>query len=268
MKEYNTLTRAKVDVVPGAVRYFGRETHLMQDWSDKMLDLILNGPTINGINKDEIRAMLRQTYAALKRYEAIGPMASPFMNDPPAVVALAFRELYPGIEYYAQLVPDLHDETDGKAYGLTLFPDDGSTPVICISAEAPIAAEPELLAHELAHIVAGEEAGHGPEWKAVEDAIHAKYNEILEGMIPDDPEPVAITPHKVGDGGILAMPLRANIPDPYNEDWQLTTCPVCGAECWQSDIARQALAIEPELRTACTACALKAGIAETVGPAT
>ena len=75
MKEYETLTREKVDVVP-----FGcgmPETHLMQDWSDKMLDLILNGPTINGIKKDEVRAMLRETYTALKQYEKIGPMASP-----------------------------------------------------------------------------------------------------------------------------------------------------------------------------------------------
>lgn len=62
VKEYETLTREKVDVVP-----FGcgmPETHLMQDWSDRMLDLILNGPTINGIKKDEVRAMLRETYGA------------------------------------------------------------------------------------------------------------------------------------------------------------------------------------------------------------
>lgn len=97
MKEYETLTREKVDVVP-----FGcgmPETHLMQDWSDRMLDLILNGPTINGIKKDEVRAMLRETYTALKQYEKIGPMASPFINDPTAIVARAFSELYPGVEY-------------------------------------------------------------------------------------------------------------------------------------------------------------------------
>ena len=149
MKEYETLTREKVDVVP-----FGcgmPETHLMQDWSDRMLDLILNGPTINGIKKDEVRAMLRETYTALKQYEKIGPMASPFINDPTAIVARAFSELYPGVEYVAQYVPDLRDETNGTAYGLTIFPDDGSTPIVCISAEAPISAAPELLAHELAH---------------------------------------------------------------------------------------------------------------------
>lgn len=70
MKEYETLTREKVDVVP-----FGcgmPETHLMQDWSDRMLDLILNGPTINGIKKDEVRAMLRETYTA-RRILALEP---------------------------------------------------------------------------------------------------------------------------------------------------------------------------------------------------
>lgn len=38
---------------------------------------------------------------------------------------------------------------------------------------------------------------------------------------------------------------------------KLTTCPVCGAECWQTDTARRILALEPDVRTACTACALK-----------
>lgn len=42
---------------------------------------------VNGIKKDEVRAMLRETYTALKQYEKIGPMASPFINDPTAIVA-------------------------------------------------------------------------------------------------------------------------------------------------------------------------------------
>lgn len=258
MKEYKTLTREKVDVVP-----FGcgmPETHLMQDWSDRMLDLILNGPTINGIKKDEVRAMLRETYTALKQYEKIGPMASPFINDQTAIVARAFSELYPGVEYVAQYVHDLRDETNGTAYGLTIFPDDGSTPIVCISAEVPISAGPELLAHELAHVAAGEAVEHGPEWKAAEEAIFQKYNEILDAKIPDEPVEVTVTPHKVGDGGILAMPLKANIPDPQRDDWKLVTCPICGAECWENDLARQAMAAEPELRAACTTCALKAGV--------
>lgn len=260
MKEYTTLTREAVDVVEGAARYMS-ETAPMEHWSDKMLDLLLNGPTINGIKKDEVRALLRQTYAALKRYEAIGPMASPFMNDPTAIVALAFRELYPRLEYYAQYVPGLEDEEGKPAYGLTIFPDDGSTPIVYISAEVPISAGPELLAHELAHVAAGEAVEHGPEWKAAEEAIFQKYNEILNAKIPDEPVEVTVTPHEVGDGGILAMPLKANIPDPQRDDWKLVTCPICGAECWEDDLARQAMAAEPELRAACTTCALKAGFA-------
>lgn len=50
--------------------------------------------------------------------------------------------------------------------------------------------------------------------------------------------------------------LRENVPDPRKDDWKLTTCPICGAECWETEIARQALSVEPRLRAACTACAL------------
>ena len=257
MKEYETLTREKVDVVP-----FGcgmPETHLMQDWSDKMLDLILNGPTINGIKKDEVRAMLRETYTALKQYEKIGPMASPFINDQTAIVARAFSELYPGVEYVAQYVPDLRDETNGTAYGLTIFPDDGSTPIVCISAEAPISAAPELLAHELAHVATPEDTEHGESWSAASEAIFKKYNELLEKLIPGEPEPI-VTPYlptALSIGDAIAMPLRDNIPEPPTDDWQLTTCPACGAECWQTDTVRRILEQEPKVRTVCTACALK-----------
>lgn len=259
MKEYKTITREKVDVEPTVVKYFTSETHLMQDLSDKMIDLVLNGVTLNGFKKDEVREMLRETYEALKRYEMIGPMASPFLNDPPAIVARAFRELYPCTEYIAQLVPDLRDENGATIYGETLFPDDSSTPVVSISAEAPISAAPELLAHELAHVVAGEDAGHGPEWNAAWEAIFQKYNEILAAMIPSDTAEAVITPHKAGDGGIVAMITRANVPEPHGDDWKLTTCPDCGAECWETDLTRQTLAAEPALRAACTLCALKGG---------
>ena len=43
-------------------------------------------------------------------------------------------------------------------------------------------------------------------------------------MIHDEPEPI-LSPHQPGDGGILTMPLRDNVPEPPTDDWQLTTCP-------------------------------------------
>ena len=101
-----------------------------------------------------------------------------------------------------------------------------------------------------------EDTEHGESWSAASEAIFKKYNELLDTMIPDEPEPI-LSPHQPGDGGILTMPLRDNVPEPPTDDWQLTTCPVCGAECWQTDTARRILTLEPDVRTACTACALK-----------
>lgn len=69
---------------------------------------------------------------------------------------------------------------------------------------------------------------------------------------------VKIWPHKPGDGGTLCMPMKKNIPV-GREDWKLVTCPVCGEECWETDLHRQARAEEPGLRAACTMCALFAG---------
>lgn len=110
----------------------------------------------------------------------------------------------------------------------------------------------ELFARE----AAPEDTEHGESWSAASEAIFKKYNELLDTMIPDEPEPI-LSPHQPGDGGILTMPLRDNVPEPPTDDWQPTTCPVCGAECWQTDTARRILALEPDVRTACTACALK-----------
>ena len=183
---WKPITRRKVHAEPGAVAYFGEETPAFTSWPDKWVDLVLNGPTISGTTKAEIRAALRETYAALEGYEAIGPLATPFHNDPAAIVARAFRDLYPGLEYTAQLVPTLEDDAGGPVFGQTFFPDDGGVPVISISAEAPANAVPELLAHELAHLVAGVEADHGPDWEAALDAIGARYDDLLSDLFPED----------------------------------------------------------------------------------
>ena len=62
------LTRPDIDADQTAVRFMGGEIKI-QNISDKLLHLILNGPTINGIKKDTLRHMVRQLYAELKRYE-------------------------------------------------------------------------------------------------------------------------------------------------------------------------------------------------------
>lgn len=157
----------------------------MQDLPEKLVNIIINGPALMGFKKDHVRGLLRETYAALKEYEKIGPMASPFNNDQSAIVALAFANLYPGIEYDAQLVQSIKDDAGSTAYGVTVFPTDGSTPMISISAEVPIRAMPELLAHELAHLAAPDD-DHGEKWKAAEDEIYAEYNRLIETMFESE----------------------------------------------------------------------------------
>ncbi len=62
------LTRPCVDVDQTSTRHMGGVVKI-QDIGDKLLDLILNGPTINGVNKDTLRHLVRQLYAELKVYE-------------------------------------------------------------------------------------------------------------------------------------------------------------------------------------------------------
>ena len=67
-----------------------------------------------------------------------------------------------------------------------------------------------------------------------------------------------IWPWKPGDSGILCMPMKKNIPQADREDWSLTTCPICGAECWSTALGRYAQTLDPNLKAACTECALRA----------
>lgn len=62
------LTRPEVMVYQTAARFMGGEVKI-QDIGDKLLHLILNGPTINSVNKDALRHLVRQLYEALQRYE-------------------------------------------------------------------------------------------------------------------------------------------------------------------------------------------------------
>lgn len=63
------LTNKNVDVKPmrGALGEF-EHAHI-PGIKERFLDLILNGPTLNGVNKDLLRSLVRQLYEALKQYE-------------------------------------------------------------------------------------------------------------------------------------------------------------------------------------------------------
>lgn len=70
---------------------------------------------------------------------------------------------------------------------------------------------------------------------------------------------ISITPRKITDrGGAVCMPLLRNVPKGRPE-WELTTCPKCGAKCWKDPAVD--FVVEYQGATAmCTFCALREGV--------
>lgn len=65
------LTRPDVTVDDSAAQYMGLGKVVnLQTMNTKVLEIILNGPTINGVNKDVLRQIIRQLYARLQAYES------------------------------------------------------------------------------------------------------------------------------------------------------------------------------------------------------
>lgn len=58
-------------------------------------------------------------------------------------------------------------------------------------------------------------------------------------------------------GGYACLPLRANVPQGH-PDWKLTTCPECGAECWETPLFLEVK--KSGVKGLCTFCALKKGL--------
>lgn len=68
-------------------------------------------------------------------------------------------------------------------------------------------------------------------------------------------KPAIISPYQVGTGGVACRPLMSNVPV-GGPGWVLTTCPVCGRECWETPQGMELMAKDPTVRAACTLCAL------------
>lgn len=62
------LTSEEVRVDESVDRYLGPLADL-EGMKPKLLDLILNGPALNGVSKDVLRQIIRQLYSALAAYE-------------------------------------------------------------------------------------------------------------------------------------------------------------------------------------------------------
>jgi len=95
--------------------------------------------------------------------------------DPIAVVIRAIHELYPSLEaeiYWA-------DDIDSAAQA------DLDSKLILLNVNSPLGAIPELIAHEAAHLIVGQEGEtfdaneHGPKWAEANMAIHSRYVELM-----------------------------------------------------------------------------------------
>ena len=100
-----------------------------------------------------------------------------FQNSPFELLDKAFKTLYPNKRYMAYIDVDMQDENGEKVCGCTQFNDD-NTPIIFIDASLSIKNAVEIFAHELAHVAAGEQEGHGELWEKAFDEIQNEYNRI------------------------------------------------------------------------------------------
>lgn len=89
---------------------------------------------------------------------------------------------------------------------------------------------------------------------AFEERVDYEMDKVIQNIL--DPNTKATAKRKI----ILTIELT---PDDERRQIQVsvtaksTLAPICGAECWETEIHRQALAAEPGLRAVCTDCGLR-----------
>lgn len=68
-----------------------------------------------------------------------------------------------------------------KVAGFTQFPAIPGQPIIvAINCKLPFMSVPEIIAHEIAHVILGAEENHGKVWELVFNDITAEYNRLAE----------------------------------------------------------------------------------------
>lgn len=104
-------------------------------------------------------------------------------HNPLSMVIEVANELWPDIEAKINWVSQIEPPPDGETvYGRTTYPDDGGAPVIDIVVNLPLEAACEVLAHEIAHVVAGADEDHGPVWEDASDLIHERFIEKVAAL--------------------------------------------------------------------------------------
>ena len=105
-----------------------------------------------------------------------------FDNCPFGILDIAFKRLFPGIEYTAIFYPSLKDDESGeKVCGFTDFSDDGEI-TIGVDSDLTINNAVEIFAHELAHVGVGAQHEHDEVWEKAFDDLFNEYNKIADEL--------------------------------------------------------------------------------------
>ena len=109
-----------------------------------------------------------------------------FLNNPFDIVLKAVKNLYDNIDVDIVVTQDLKDEKGETAYGCTVFPDDGKPPIIFINKDISVEAFPEILSHEIAHVISGINEEHNEKWDKIFSDIQKEVNEkLMPGIIKE-----------------------------------------------------------------------------------
>lgn len=110
-------------------------------------------------------------------------MSAHILFNPFEIVLEAYNALYQR-DCVVQFVEGLWAREE--AYGVTEF--GGRIPRISVDVITPVHGAVEILAHELAHVAAGDSHAddHGEAWQNAFDAIHQRYVEIVSTLEPPD----------------------------------------------------------------------------------
>jgi len=98
--------------------------------------------------------------------------------DPMSILLNAFSNLFGEYNVVIQYNPKIKRRFFRGYWGETFFPDDGGIPIISLSTHLKIEHTIEILAHELAHVAAGINAGHDIVWEDCFNRLHLEHNRI------------------------------------------------------------------------------------------
>jgi hypothetical protein len=95
-------------------------------------------------------------------------------NNPFDNILKVINYLYPNLDCVLSFNPIMEE------CGSTTFPYDGSMPIVDINTPLSINDSLDIIAHEIAHVVAGINVEHGVEWRKEFEKIHTGYMELFK----------------------------------------------------------------------------------------